>query len=69
MGAMDTISSFKEVLADLGVAGFLIAVLIAGIGVLWRAYQKSLERNRELTDKMLGMAKEVTTMIERITGR
>lgn len=69
MEAVDFITSFKEILVGLGLPGLVIAVLLLGIFVLWRAYQQALGRNKQLSDRMLDMSKEVVIMIERITGR
>ena len=63
------LSKFSEVIAEQGLAGMVIVILLISNVALWRALQKKNKRVATLVDRMLTMAEEVNIMIERITGR
>lgn len=52
-----------------GIAGGLLALMMTGIVVLWRALVRERKRTSELVDKMLEMTAHTAIMIERITSR
>lgn len=52
-----------------GVAEVACLVLLVALVVIWRALLAERARCQKLTTEMIAMSREVTIMIERITGR
>lgn len=69
MEATNVLSKFSSVIADLGLAGMVIAILITSNVALWKMLKERNTRIASLVDRMLTMSERANTMIERITGR
>ena len=63
------LSQFSNVIAEQGLAGMVIVMLIISNVVLWRALQDRNKRMAELSDRSHTQSREFNIMIERITGR
>lgn len=69
MSLSDAVGMFADQLSSLGLAGLVIVGLVSANVALWRALQKERKRNENLVAGVFEMAKEATTMIERVTNR
>lgn len=69
MEALDFIALFSKTIAEQGLAGMVIVVLLVFIAILWKALQAKNKRIAVLVDRMLKMSEHVNIMIERITGK
>ena len=69
MEIIELISAVFEQFGGWGPPGLVILLLLAAIVILWHSLNAERERSQALVDKMLLMSQEVSTMIERISGR
>jgi hypothetical protein len=69
MEIIELISAVFEQLGMWGAPGLIILLLLATIVILWHTLNSERQRSQALVDKMFTMSQEVSTMIERISGR
>ena len=56
-------------LTEMGVCGFIVALMLVALYKVWQALQLERLRSENLVGKMYELSKETVVMIERISGR